>query len=39
MLGLFKQQTRVTFNVNFDTPMTEVKIKFNFLTVYNNTKL
>ena len=39
MLGLFKQQTRVTFNVNFDTPVTEVKIKFNFFTIYYNTKL
>lgn len=39
MIGLFKQQTRVTFNMNFDSPVTEITIRFNFITLFNNTKL
>lgn len=39
MIGLFNQQTIVTYNMNFNTPVTQVIIKFNFFTLYNNTKL
>lgn len=39
MIGLFKQQDRLTFNLNFETPVTSVIFKFNFLTISANTKL
>lgn len=38
-MGLFSQQTIVTYNMNFNTPVTSINIRFNFLTLYNNTKL
>jgi hypothetical protein len=39
MIGLFQQQDRLSFNLNFDTPVTEVIFKFNFFTLTQNTKL
>ena len=39
MMGLFNQQDRMAFNLNFDTPVTALTFKFNFFTRYPNTKV
>lgn len=38
-MGLFNQQDRLVFNMDFDNPVTALTFRFNFFTILQNTKV